>query len=129
MKRRDLAMGHDDFPRTCTTNALSMPETYEPAIMAKKADRPTPEDPVANKDVYSDHEQQDRSTKATCIKLNTLLSLTDIGFGADPGFVDLIHVTDLWFTLCSYAISLPSQARLQLNDSHSVPSYPYLCRN
>lgn len=58
-------MGHDDFPGTCIANAFSMPETYEPAIMAKKAERPTAEDPVANQNVYSKYERQDWSIKAT----------------------------------------------------------------
>ncbi|KAG6845939.1 hypothetical protein H0H93_015960 [Arthromyces matolae] len=52
------------FAGVCTLGVVvAIPETYAPVILLKKAKRLRKADPVANKDVYAEHEKQDWSIR------------------------------------------------------------------
>lgn len=47
------------FAGFCTTTVFLVPETYAPVLLARKAKQMRKADPVANKDVYGEHERLD----------------------------------------------------------------------
>ncbi|GLB40859.1 putative MFS general substrate transporter [Lyophyllum shimeji] len=52
------------FAGSCTAFViLAIPETYAPVILSRKAKKLRKADPVANKDVYAEHEKQDWSIR------------------------------------------------------------------
>ncbi|KAF5313645.1 hypothetical protein D9611_010182 [Ephemerocybe angulata] len=51
------------FAGACSICVFFVPETYAPVLLLRKAKRMRKEDPVANKEIFAEHEKQDWSPK------------------------------------------------------------------